>query len=84
MYVVAKTKKERAFVYSNKFAIACNSKQQADKLAIHLNNNNGDSVGDWKLKSGEIYFVYEVDKYSKQPLYKIKTTKNYIKVVYNV
>lgn len=84
MYIVAKTKKEYCFIYSNKTAILCKNKAQAEQLAKFLNENNENTThNDFKLKNDELFFVYEIDKYSKQPLYRLKSTKNCIKLAYN-
>ena len=83
MYIVAKTKKEHAFLYSSKYSILCKNQEQAKKLSNHLNENNNNNIGNWKLKDDEMYFVYEIDKYDRQPLYRLKSTKNKISLVYN-
>ena len=84
MFIVAKTIKEKEFVYSNKFSILCNSEEQAKKLAKHLNDNNNSAFGEWKLNFNEIWYVYEIDKYDTQPIYKLKNTKNKISITFNI
>lgn len=81
MFIISKTIKGKEFVYSKAFMIACNSEAQAKALSKHLNENNENTLGTFKLKDNETWFVYEVDKYDNEPRYKVKTTKNKISLV---
>lgn len=83
MFIVAKTIKEKEFVYDNNYSIKCKNESQASKLAKHLNNNNDTAIGKFKLKDNEIWWVYEIDMYDSIPHYKLKTTKNKISLVEN-
>lgn len=83
MYIIAKAIKGQEFMYSKKSAILCKSKKQAEILANFLNSNNETSTKNWKLQDNEIWFVYEIDNYSDQPLYKIKSTNGKIVIVEN-
>lgn len=83
MFIVSKTIKGKEYLYSNKHSILCKNKKQAQQLASFLNNNNNDTIGDFKLKDNELYYVYEIDNYDTQPRYKLKNTKNKISIVEN-
>lgn len=83
MFIVSKTVKGQEYLYSNKHSILCKNKKQAQQLASFLNNNNNDTIGDFKLKDNELYYVYEIDNYDTQPRYKLKNTKNKISIVEN-
>lgn len=83
MYIVAKSIKGKEYLRSKKYSILCNNKKQAEKLANFLTENNESNRNEWKLKDGEIYRVYEIDSYDAQPLYRLKSTKNKISIVYN-
>ena len=84
MFIVAKTIKEKEFVYSNNYSILCKSEKQARKLAKHLNNYNDTAINDWKLKENEIWYVYEISEYDSTPMYRLKSTKNKISIIYNI
>ena len=84
MFIFAKTLKGKEFFYSNKTAVLCKNREQAQKVADFLNSHNDRNQGDFKLKDGERFSVYEIDKYDMQPLYRLKSTKNNIKICYNV
>ena len=84
MFIVAKTIKGKEFIYSNNFSILCKNETEAKKLAEHLNNNNESANEKWKLKDNEIWYVYEIDNYSAIPTFKLKSTKNSIKITYNI
>ncbi len=83
MYIIAKTQEGKEYLHSKKYSILCKDETQAKSLAEHLNGHNETACGDFKLKDGEKWFTYEIDKYDSQPLYKVKTTKNKISLVYN-
>lgn len=83
MFIVAKTIKGKEFLRSKTYSILCNNKKQAEKLAKFLTENNEHNCNEWKLKDGEIYRAYEIDSYDAQPLYRLKSTKNKISIVYN-
>jgi hypothetical protein len=83
MYIIAKTKSGCEYVYSNKTAVLCKSKEQAETLAEFMNTNNSHAQGDFKLKDGEKWFVYIIDKYDKQPPYRVKSTRGKIAVTLN-
>lgn len=83
MFIIAKTQIGREYLYSNKTAVLCKSKEQAQKLAEHMNSNNTQATSEFKLKDGEKWFAYEIDKYSTQPPYKLKTTRGKITVTEN-
>lgn len=84
MFIVAKTIKGKEFIYSNNYSILCKNEIQAKKLAKHLNENNDSAVENWKLKENELWFVYEIDNYSAIPTYRLRNTKNSIKIAYNI
>lgn len=81
MFIISKTIKGKEFVYSKAFMIACSSDTQAQTLAKHLNENNENTLGTFKLKDNETWFVYEIDKYDTEPRYKVKTTRGKISLV---
>lgn len=83
MFIISKTIKGQEYLYSNKYSILCKNEKQAQQLASFLNNNNNNTIGDFKLKDNELYFVYEIDQYDTQPRYKLKNTKNKISIVEN-
>ena len=83
MFIISKTIKGKEYLYSNKHSILCKNEKQAQQLASFLNNNNNDTIGDFKLKDNELYYVYEIDQYDTQPRYKLKSTKNKISIVEN-
>lgn len=83
MFIISKTIKGKEYLYSNKHSILCKNEKQAQQLASFLNNNNNDTIGDFKLKDNELYYVYEIDNYDTQPRYKLKSTKNKISIVEN-
>ena len=80
MFIIAKTTKGKEYLYDIQQAIACKSKNQAETMAKHLTENNATAIGEFKLNAGEIWFAYEIDKYSNQPRYKFKTTKEKISI----
>ena len=83
MFIISKTIKGKEYLYSNKYSILCKNEKQAQQLASFLNNNNNDTIGEFKLKDNELYYVYEIDNYDTQPRYKLKSTKNKISIVEN-
>lgn len=82
MFIIAKSLKGHEYSYSIKTAIKCKTKKEAQKLADFLNTHNDTAKGDFKLKETEVWFVHQIDKYDRQPLYRLKSTCNGIKVVY--
>lgn len=84
MFITAKTRKGAEFAYSSQTAILCKSREQAQTLADFMNTHNDGSQGVFKLKEGEIYHVYEIDKYDRAPLYRLKSTRGAIQVAYNI
>ena len=84
MFIFAKTIKNHEYIYSNKTAVLCRDKKQAQAVADFLNANNATNRGDFKLKDNEIYHVYEIDKYDKCPPYRLKTTRGKIFVRDNI
>ncbi len=83
MDIIAKTQEGREYLRSTRYSILCKNETQAKSLAEHLNRHNKTACGEFKLKDGEKWFAYKIDKYDSQPLYKVKTTKNKISLVYN-
>ena len=83
MFIIAKTLKGKEFIYNNSTAILCKTKKQAEQVAEHLNTHNDTTMGIFKLKDNEIYFVYKIDQYDKTPPYRLKGTTNSIKIAYN-
>ena len=81
MNIISKTIKGKEYCYSKNHTILCSSEKQAKKLAEHLNNNNDNAIGDFKLKDNEIWYDYEIDKYDNEPVYKLKNTKNRISII---
>ena len=81
MNIISKTIKGKEFSYSKKFMILCNSEKQAKTLAKHLNDNNDNTIGIFKLKDNEVWCDYIIDKYDSEPAYRVKTTKNKISIV---
>lgn len=81
MYIISKTIKGKEFAYSKYYTILCNSEKQAKQLAEHLNKNNEDTIGDFKLKDNEIWYDYKIDKYDNEPIYKLKNTRNKISII---
>lgn len=79
-YIISKTIKGQEYVYSNKYSILCGSEKQAKKLASFLNENNENTIGDFKLKENEIWYCYAIDDYDKAPRYKLVQTKGKIKI----
>lgn len=84
MVIFAKTLKGKEFLYSSKTAVLCKNREQAQQVAEFLNSHNDGNQGDFKLKDGEVFHVYEIDKYDRQPLFRLKSTKNSIKICYNI
>lgn len=84
MFITAKTRTGAEFAYSSKTAILCKSREQAQTLAEFMNTHNESAQGVFKLKDGEIYHVYEIDKYDRAPLYRLKSTRGAVKVAYNI
>lgn len=80
MFIIAKTLQGKEYCYNNSTSVLCKSEQQARELAKFMNENNNDSCGAFKLKSGEIWHVYDIDKYDTPPSYKLAQTKNKITV----
>lgn len=80
MYIVAKTIKGKEYIYNNNYSILCSSKNIANKLCKHLIDNNKSAINEWQLKDNETWFVYQIDKYDKQPRYKLTSTKNKITI----
>ena len=83
MYIISKTIKGQEYIYSNKYSILCKNEKQASILANHLNNNNNDTIGDFKLKDNETWHVYKIDKYDTTPRYKLSVTSNKISIKEN-
>lgn len=84
MFIISKTIKGKEFVYSKKYTILCKSADQAKQLAKYLNEHNESSIGDFKLKENEIWYVYKIDKYDTVPRYKLKNTKGRVSIVENI
>lgn len=80
MIIISKAIKGKEFLYNRNFTILCNSEKQAKKLAEHLNNNNDNAIGDFKLKDNEIWHDYKIDIYDNEPIYKLKNSKNKISI----
>ena len=81
--VISKAIKGKEFIYSKKYLILCKNEKQANELAAHLNTNDIDSVGVFKLGAGEVWQAYKLDEYDAEPVYKVKVTKNKISLTYN-
>lgn len=80
MYIISKTIKGKEFMYSTKHSILCKSKKQADELATFLNNHNDTTSEVFKLKENEIWHIYQIDKYSTPPAYRVSQTKGKISI----
>lgn len=80
MYIVAKTIKGKEFVYSNKYSILCKNEKQATELADFMNTHNDTTSNDFKLKDNELWYVYQVDRYSTIPRYKLTKTSKKISI----
>lgn len=80
MFIISKTIKGKEYIYSTKYTILCKDKKQADKLANFLNDNNDNSLGDFKLKDNEKWYTYEIYDYDMPPRYILSTTKNKITI----
>ena len=80
MYIISKTIKGKEFVYSTKYSILCSSKKQAEKLADFMNTHNDTTQGDFKLKDGQAWHVYSIDKYDTPPRYKLSNTHGKISI----
>ena len=80
MYIISKTIKGKEFIYSTKYSILCKSKKQAEELATFLNNHDESATGGFKLKENETWHVYQIDKYSTPPEYRISNTKGKISI----
>ena len=83
MYIVAKTIKNKEFIYNNSTSIKCASLKMAQVLADHLNKHNEQSVGTFKLNEGEIWHFYEIGNW-ENPRYKLAKIKGKISVVENI
>ena len=83
MYIVAKTIKNKEFIYNNSTSIKCASLKMAQVLADHLNKHNEQSVGTFKLNEGEIWHFYEVGNW-ENPRYKLAKIRGKISVVENI
>lgn len=81
MFIISKTIKGNEYLYSKKHSILCRSKVQAEKLANFLNTHNDTALDTFKLKNNEIWYTYQIDDFDAPPRYKLKTTKNAIKIV---
>ena len=80
MFIISKSITGKEYLYSTKYSILCNSKKQALELASFLNKNNNDSLGEFKLKDDETWYVHQIDKYDTPPRYRIGTTKGKITI----
>lgn len=80
MYIISKTQKGKEYLYSTQHSILCKNEKQARVLADFMNNNNENAIGNFKLKEGEHWWVYEIDKYDTPPRYELKTTKGKISI----
>lgn len=74
MFCIAISEKGKEFFYKKSTVIKCNSNKQAITLCEHMNKNNDSSVGDFKAKPNEIWYVHK----DIEPLYRIKTTSGKI------
>ena len=83
MYIVAKTIKNKEFIYNNSTSIKCGSLKMAQVLADHLNKHNAQSLGIFKLNEGEIWHFYEVGNW-ENPRYKLAKIRGKISVVENI
>ena len=77
MYIVAKTIKNKEFIYNNNTSIKCGSLKMAQVLADHLNRHNEQSLGIFKLNEGEIWHVCVIGKW-ETPRYKLASVKGKI------
>ena len=80
MWIVAKCKKECNFVYSNATSILCKTKKEAYKLAEHLNTHRETTAKDFQIKDDEMWDVYDIGIYDKQPAYRLRSTVGKITV----
>jgi predicted choloylglycine hydrolase len=78
MNIISKSLKGKEYMYKKDFMILCKNKNQAEQLSNFLNNNNENTQGIFKLKEGEIWHDYIIDKYDNEPKYKVKSIKNKI------
>lgn len=83
MYIVAKTTKNKEFIYNNRTSIKCASLKVAQLLADHLNKYNEQSLGIFKLKEGEVWHFYEVGNW-ETPRYKLARIKGKISIRENI
>lgn len=83
MYIVAKTKKDKEFIYNNSTSIKCTSLKVAQVLADHLNKYNEQSLGIFKLNEGETWHFYEVGN-GETPRYKLARVKGKISIRENI
>jgi hypothetical protein len=83
MYIVAKTKKDKEFIYNNSTSIKCGSLKVAQLLADHLNKYNEQSLGIFKLNEGETWHFYEVENW-ENPRYKLAKTRGKISIRENI
>lgn len=81
MNIISKTIKGKEYMYQKNYTILCNSEKQAKKLAEHLNKNNENAMGNFKLKDNEIWHDYKIDMYDNEPIYKLKSSKNKISII---
>lgn len=77
-YSIAKSCIGREFLYNRNSVIYCGSKKRATEFADFLNSQNETTIGEFKLKDGEIWYVHQ----DIEPVYKISKRKNGISVKY--
>ena len=80
MFIISKTIKGKEYIYSKQHSVLCKNKAEAEKLADFMNSNNENAIGDFKLKDGEVWYVYEIDKYDTPPRYELSNTRGKISI----
>lgn len=77
-YSIAKSVKGREFLYDRNSVIYCGNKKRATEIADFLNSHDEFSLGEFKLKDGEIWYVHS----GIMPVYTLSRRKNKISVQY--
>ncbi len=78
--IIAKTIIGKEYCYSSSTSVLCHSKEEANKLAEFMNSHNDTANGVFKLKEGEKWEKYEIDKYDTEPAYELICTKDSIRI----
>ncbi len=83
MAFISKSPKGKEFLFSRQYTIACKTRKQAEQLANYLNENDKNSIGNWKLNDNETWSVHD-DMYGIEPLFKVRRKNGNISIVLNV